>query len=298
MEEHMSENSVLKGVVLMSSANLSYCLMACMVKYVSHLNVYTTTLFRFTVGIGILGLLALGGRIHLHFINKTGLFVRGLMGGTAIAISFLSIVKLGLIKAGIIIQLYPLFAAIFGWVLLRERLSRGATIAIAAAFLGVCLLITDQSNRYERLFAFGWYEAIAVFGALIGGLTVVLVKKLQSTDSTPAIFFAQCLVGLWIVLIPATVDAGPVTVNTSLILVAIGVFATVGQLLSTDSYRYLPIATCSALVMALPLFTCIAGTVLFHERLGVRGYIGAGIVLLSTTVALYKSSVKKKRKAV
>ncbi|MBN1130772.1 MAG: DMT family transporter [Chitinispirillaceae bacterium] len=289
----MSGTTVVKGVMFMSSANVSFCIMACMVKYVSYLNVYTTTLFRFLVGIGILGLLALGGWIDLRFINKSGLFIRGVMGGTAIAISFLSIVKLGLIKAGVIIQLYPLFAALFGWVLLREKMKRWTTVSIAAAFLGVCLLITDRSG--SDFSAVGWYEAIAVFGALVGGLTVVLVKKLQATDSTPAIFFAQCLVGFWIVLIPATVDSQPVTVNASLILVAIGIFATIGQLLSTDSYRYLSIATGSVLVMGMPVFTGLAGAFLFHERLHLQGYAGAGIVLIATTVALCTAGEKKRK---
>lgn len=284
----MVRSGAIKGALFMSSANISFCAMACMVKSVAHLNVYTTTLFRFLVGIGILGLLALSGKIKLSFVNKSGLLVRGLMGGTAIAISFLSITKLGLIKAGIIIQLYPLFAAIFGWVLLKERLSIGATVSIIGAFSGVCLLLTDHSGAGHFTLSVGLYEMIALFGALLGGLTVVLVKKLQSTDSTPAIFFAQCLVGLWIVLIPASIDTGSIDLGASLILVAIGVLATVGQLLSTDSYKYLPIATCSALVMVSPLLNCIAGMALFNERLTMQTGIGATIVVLSTAIALWK----------
>jgi drug/metabolite transporter (DMT)-like permease len=288
LEESMVRGGTIKGALFMSSANVSFCVMACMVKYVSHLNIYTTTLFRFLIGLGILGLLALSGKIKLSFVNKSGLFVRGLMGGTAIAISFLSITKLGLIKAGIIIQLYPVFAAIFGWIILKERVSIGATLSIIGSFGGVCMLLTDHQGARLESPGIGPYEVIALFGALLGGLTVVLVKKLQSTDSTPAIFFAQCLVGLWIVLIPASIDTGSINLGTSLILVAIGVFATVGQLLSTDSYKYLPIATCSALVMVSPLLNCIAGMALFNERLTMQTGIGATIVVLSTTIALWK----------
>jgi uncharacterized membrane protein len=144
LEESMVRGGTIKGALFMSSANVSFCAMACMVKYVAHLNVYTTTLFRFLVGMGIMGLLAMSGRISLSFVNKPALFARGLMGGASIAISFLSIAKLGLIKAGIIIQLYPMFAAIFGWVLLKERLSIGAMLSIIGSFGGVCLLLTDH----------------------------------------------------------------------------------------------------------------------------------------------------------
>jgi drug/metabolite transporter (DMT)-like permease len=289
LEESMVRGGTIKGALFMSSANVSFCAMACMVKYVAHLNVYTTTLFRFLVGMGIMGLLAMSGRISLSFVNKPALFARGLMGGASIAISFLSIAKLGLIKAGIIIQLYPMFAAIFGWVLLKERLSIGAMLSIIGSFGGVCLLLTDHPGAGFVSPGIGLYEVIALFGTLLGGLTVVLVKKLQSTDSTPAIFFAQCLIGFWIVLIPASIDTGSISLNASLVLVAIGICATVGQLLSTDSYRYLSIATGSALVMIMPLLTSFAGMALFHERLGVQGYIGAAIVIASMAGALWKN---------
>jgi drug/metabolite transporter (DMT)-like permease len=290
----MVRGSAMRGVLFMSSANISFCAMACMVKYVAHLNVYTTTLFRFLIGIGIIGLLAMSGRISLSFVNKPGLFTRGLMGGASIAISFLSIAKLGLIKAGIIIQLYPLFAAIFGWVLLRERLSIVTMLSIVSSFLGVSLLLTDRPGAGHVLPGIGIYELVGIFGALLSGLTVVLIKKLQSTDSTPAIFFAQCLVGLWIVLIPASLDRGPINLNASVALVAIGVLATVGQLLSTDGYRYLSIAAGSAFVMVMPVLTSCAGMALFHERLGIHGYIGSAIVLASTAGVVWKNNGSKK----
>jgi drug/metabolite transporter (DMT)-like permease len=292
----MVRGSAIKGALFMSSANVSFCAMACMVKYVSHLNIYTTTLFRFLVGMGIMGLLALSGRISLSFVNKPGLFTRGLMGGASVAISFLSIAKLGLVKAGIIIQLYPMFAAIFGWIVLKERVSIGTMVSIIGAFSGVCLLLTDHPGAGLVSPGVGPYELIAIFGALLSGLTVVLVKKLQSTDSTPAIFFAQCLVGLWIVLIPASIDTGSISLNASLVLVAIGILATIGQLLSTDSYRYLSIATGSAFVMVLPLLTCFAGMALFHERLGMQGYIGSTIVIASMAGALWRNGKTTTRK--
>jgi drug/metabolite transporter (DMT)-like permease len=287
----MVHGNAFKGALLMCSANVAYCIMACMVKCVAYLNSYTTTLFRFLIGLGIIGLLAMSGRINLSFVNKKGLFIRGIMGGAAIAISFLSITKLGLLKAGIIIQLYPVFATIFGWIMLKERLSIVPAISILCSFSGVCLLLADRPGPHAQIFSIGLYDAIAILGALLGGLTVILVKKLQATDSTPSIFFAQCLGGFWIVLIPASVDMGSISLCASFLLVAIGILATVGQLLSTDSYRYLPIATASALVMMLPLFTSIAGIILFHERLGVPGYIGAGIVLVSTVGMLGKKPI-------
>jgi len=279
--------NTIKGALLMSSANVAFCAMACLVKYVSFLNVYTTTLFRFMIGMGIIGILAMSGKISLSFVNKPGLFVRGLLGGISIAISFFSITKLGLIKAGIIINLYPIFATLLSRFMLNERLSPAKVIAIIGAFAGVCVIMLEK-GRGGLDTGVGFYEALAVFGSFVGGLTVVSVKQLQKTDSTPAIFFAQCLVGLWIVLVPASIKPASISLSVSMLLISIGVLATVGQLLSTYSMLYMSVATGAAMILVTPLFNAAAGILLFHEQLTVHTIIGSVIILLSTGFSLWK----------
>jgi drug/metabolite transporter (DMT)-like permease len=210
------------------------------------------------------------------------------MGGIAICIGFFSITRLGIIKASVIVYMYPVFATLFGCLLLKERLSCGRIAATAVAFAGACVLMLDKKGNGGLLSGFGIYEIIAVAGAIIGGLTVVSVKKLQETDTTPAIFFAQCLVGLWIVLIPASVDTGNISLSSSMILVAIGLLATAGQLLSTDSYRYMTVSNGSLFVMVSPILSCLAGILLFHEQATLQTLAGAGMVLGSAGFALWE----------
>jgi drug/metabolite transporter (DMT)-like permease len=97
-------------------------------------------------------------------------------------------------------------------------------------------------------------------------------------------------VGIFVVLVPAI--TGPTSngfgFNAVLLLIAIGVFATIGQLLSTDSYKYMPIATGSIIVMIAPLMNCIAGVLFFHEKLSPQAIAGCAIVLGSTWLALWK----------
>jgi drug/metabolite transporter (DMT)-like permease len=209
------------------------------------------------------------------------------MGGCAICMGFYSITRLGLVKASIIVYMYPVFAAIFSRMLLKEHLTPSKAVAIATSFLGVFLVMSDKGDSIA-LTGFGANELIAVLGAVLGGLTVVLVKKLQSTETTAAIFFAQCLVGLWIVLIPAGAGIGALTMSTSMIMIAIGLLATAGQLLSTDSYRYLSVVDGSILIMAAPVINVLAGIALFHEQVTLLTFAGGAIVLVSTGFALLK----------
>jgi drug/metabolite transporter (DMT)-like permease len=110
-------------------------------------------------------------------------------------------------------------------------------------------------------------------------LTVTLVKGLQKTDTTLTIFFAQCLIGFWLVLLPAGAAGHSAGMGQSLLLVAIGLASTTGQLLLTEGYRYVTVSTGSVLTMLGPVLTLAAGAFLFHEHFSSLMVLGAALVL-------------------
>jgi len=281
----------MRGTVFMMSANVVFCVMACLVRELSALNAWTTTLFRFLLGIGILGIFAMSGKVRLQFVNSRGLFVRGFIGGCATAIFFFSIPRLGLVRAGFIASLYPAFATVFGYFFLKERLSPLKWTALAVALVGVGILMGNPSGRAGLSQGISRYDLFALFGTMLAGLTVVSIKRLQTTDSTVAIFFAQCLVGSLIVFVPASVHAAAIQPGTLVALLMIGILATAGQLLSTDSYRYLSVSTGSLLVMTSPVFNCLAGLFIFHEPFSLRTAVGALVIMVSSAVLILDKNV-------
>ena len=50
-----------KGIILILSSSVAFCVMSALVKYASNIEPYKTTLFRFIIGLGILGTGALFG---------------------------------------------------------------------------------------------------------------------------------------------------------------------------------------------------------------------------------------------
>jgi len=73
-----------------------------------------------------------------------------------------------------------------------------------------------------------------------------------------------------------------------MLLISIGVLATIGQLLSTYSMLYMSVATGAAMILVTPLFNAAAGILLFHEQLTVHTIVGSVIILLSTGFSLWK----------
>jgi drug/metabolite transporter (DMT)-like permease len=279
-----------KGAGLILASTVAFCLMSGLVRYASDIDPYKTTLFRFIVGLGMLGTAALLGKITLKFVNGPLLLLRGLTGGTAILIFFFSISKLGVGKGTVLIYSFPIFGSIFSSIFLKERIGTVRFGAILMAFVGIYLLAADNGRDSSWLGALGGYELLTIFGAMLGGVALVSVKKLHDTDSSYAIYFAQCVIGLWVVVVPANIVPCSIGIPGGLLLVAIGVASTVGQLLSTEGIRYVQVATGSLLGMLVPVLNYFLGVVAFNEVISWRSVVGSATVLGACIVVLLKGN--------
>ena len=295
-------NEKTKGSILMISACLLFCAMASLVKTVPHVNVFKTSLCRFGIGIVILSFAAFVGAIQLKFHNKKLLLVRGLFGGAAIVMEYFAIVHLGVGKAMVLIATYTIFAYIFEILLLKVKPGIKATVIIAAAMAGIYLVIEGKNGGTGLLTSFGFYEALAIVAAVMNGLVVVTIHKLHETDSSYAIYFSQCAIGLCIAAAPSCTGSGPACCFSDyVILVLIGITAAAGQLLMTQSYKYLPVRVGATLAILEPLFCFIAGVAIFSEPVCGKSVLGtfliisscAAMVLFGSPERLLKNVLKK-----
>jgi drug/metabolite transporter (DMT)-like permease len=159
----------------------------------------------------------------------------------------------------------------------------------------VVVVLSGGGDLRAVFSAFGLFEALAIGGTVLAGLSVVLVKQLQETESTSTIYFAQCLVGFWMVIVPA--GAAPYSVGYAgvIILVLIGLLAAAGQLIMTEGYRYIPVATASIFVMTAPALNISAGALLFHEQFTMRTAVGSLVVLASCAAVVWSDRKKTAR---
>ena len=170
-----------------------FATMSTLVRVVPDINSTITVFYRFMFSLAIMGILALLKVFPLQFVRRPLLLLRGLTGGIATYLFYFSIQKLGVGKGTVIVYSYPVFASLFSMILLKEKISMKKWGIILAAFAGFILLSTANN---KVLGGFGLYEFMALGGAILSAISIVLVKKLHDTDSTYAIFFAQAIVGL------------------------------------------------------------------------------------------------------
>lgn len=266
---------------MMGSSVLIFSIMAALVKSLSGVDTPVIVFFRFVLGMAILSIFAMFGRISLVFIKGKLLFLRGFIGCIAVFIFFFSISKLGIAKGTVIVYSYPIFASILSIFFLKEKVKLVKWVFIFAAFFGMYLLATDGKPPAHFFQAVGKYELLAMLGALCAGTAIVLVKKLHQSDSSYVIFFAQCLMGVWLFLIPSG-KAGSIVNNVEIIfLMIIGIIATIGQLLMTEAYKYIPVTTGSLFHLMLPVFNVLTGLFIFKESISFFELTGSFIIVLA-----------------
>ena len=280
------KETAVKGVVLIVVSTVAFSIMSALLKIASDISPTKTVLFRFAVGLGLLGMAALLGKIRLEFVRSKLLFFRGLIGGTAVFILFLSIVKLGVGKGTLFCYSYPVFASIFSRFFLKEHVRPLKWVFIVTAFMGMYFLATGKSGGSFLANPLGMYELLAVFGAVCSGIAIVMVKKLHDTDSSYAIFFAQCLVGFWLFVVPANIAADTGGMSEGVLLLSIGVVAAVAQLLMTEAYRHLTVTTGALLNMLVPVFNFVLAIAVFREPFNFMEMTGAALVMASCVLVI------------
>ena len=272
------------GVLVMIASSALFSFMSFLIRYASGIDPFKMALFRFAIGMSIVGTLAVTGRIKLKFTNLKFLALRGIVGGAAVFLFYLSISKIGIAKGTVISNTYPLFATILGVVFLKERVKPWAWMLIAACFAGLFLLSFDSTDGTFRV---GMWHILAITGAIASGFAVVFVRKLSETDSPFSVFMSQCLFGFWIVLIPANLSPSSYGIVSGVLLLGIGVTAAMGQLTMTWAYGKVDVSTGSLLSMLMVVFNVGIGVIVFQETQSITDIIGILIVVLSCAGIVY-----------
>lgn len=239
-------------------------------------------LFRSVVGIGIVVLFFRGRRPTriLPVFREKLLILRGITGLLGTAAYYFTVPNLGAGMATLICNTYVIFASIIAVLALGEKLTVSRFAWLAMACVGIVLLVCPNAEL-EGGFRFGFYEAVALAGAILAAWSVVLVRRLVADHSIGTIYLAQCIwIAVPVLWLAWPEFAGLDALEIGLLAVA-GIFAGFGQLAMTEGYRCLPVSTGASMQMLWPVATTTGGWWLFQEQLASLQLAGAALILAS-----------------
>lgn len=269
------------GPLFMLSAALAFTLFNLLLKLLgAQYTVWSIGFYRFFGGVAVL--IAVFGRNHNPFKghNIRLLIIRGCTGCIAFLCVVTAIRLLPVSTALVIFYSYPAFAAIFSFIIYKERIGVPEIACIAAVLIGVGILFDFQ-------FGSGILGQVsALVGAAFAGLTVTLIRSLREKNGPVIIYLYFCTMGT---LVTAPMFAGhPVLPSTPMewvMILGIIFVSVTAQLLMNQGFFYCRAWEGGVFMSSEVLFTAAAGILLLGDPAPWRFWLG-GLIILSSVIAL------------
>jgi S-adenosylmethionine uptake transporter len=281
-------------------ASFVFSIMGLCVKLASEL--YSTSeivMFR-----GLIGAIALAAWIVIRggtFRTAYGWdhLIRGAIGVTALWLWFYAIASLPLATAMTLNYMSPIWMAAIvfaaGWLTGSERFEWGVSTAILTSFIGVTLLLQPAFQSSQ------WFAGlVGLMSGALAALAYLMVKRLgQQGEPEYRIVFYFSLIGA-ISGLMGTLFWAKDTVSLwrshsghgILLLIGIGISATVAQVALTRAYRLGKTLVTANLQYTGIVFSSFWGMMIWGDMLGWKAWIGIALILASGSAATFYNARK------
>jgi drug/metabolite transporter (DMT)-like permease len=267
----MTANRPLRGIALKLASVLVFIVMASLIKATAdHVPAGQAVFFRSLFAIPVIVAWLAWRRelgTGLKTANPMGHVWRGLVGTMAMGLGFAGLGYLPLPEVTAIGYAAPLLTVIFAAMFLGEAVRVFRISAVILGMVGVLIVLAPRLSLTPGVA--GVAEALGAMlvlgGAVFAALAQVFVRKLVTTEQTPAIVFYFSVTATLLSLV--TLPFGWVwpTATEAVILVTAGLLGGLGQILLTSSYREADASLVAPFDYASMLFALGIGYVVFAE---------------------------------
>lgn len=278
-----------RGAALVSIGSMLLVVMSSVAKVLGdRLHPFEILLFRSLVGFLFILPLFIRDPMEPFRTKRFGLHLtRGIVGWIGNACLFWTITHMLLADAMALQFARPLFMIPLAMVFLAELPGWQRTAVTMIGFLGILL--------YARPFTEGFDPAAVVgaVGALFGGVVVVCVKRLSTTEPTRTIMFYYAFWTTVFAILPAAWVWVTPTWTELVLLIAIGLLGISGQACITHGLAQGEATALVPLDYSRILYSAILGYLLFAEIPGPLSIAGMALIVASS---LYLVVTEKRRK--
>ncbi|MCA1242507.1 DMT family transporter [Stappia stellulata] len=213
---------------------------------------------------------------------------RALIGGSAMAMWFAALARLPLPDATAISFSAPLITVALAAVILREKVRFYRWTAVVVGFLGILIILSPHLGATAPTQGTTEGAMLAFAAAVAMALAMITVRRLTNTErtSTIVIWFTGVMALLSLASAPFgwTVPTG----TDALMLISIGLFGGIGQILLTTSYRFADASTIAPFDYTTMIWTVIVGWLVFSEVPTLEVMAGAIIVIGAGVFVIYR----------
>ncbi len=302
MSNPLTQNNPGRAIALKTGAVFLFMIMAALIKVASDdvpagQAVFFRSLFAMPI---IVAWLWQQGHLHDGFKanNVLGHVWRGLIGTSAMALTFGGLALLPLPEVTAIGYATPMFTVIFAAFLLGERIRLFRLSAVALGLVGVMIVIAPRLSLNQSYTDTATIGALMILAAaILRALVQIHVRRLVQTDSTSAIVFyfslTATLVSLlslplgWVFPIPALAWTAPHFSVFALIICA-GLIGGIAQIMVTSSYRFGTASMLAPFDYSSMIFAMLIGWLAFNEVPTATILIGAALVISGGVLIIWR----------
>ncbi|SHK90156.1 EamA domain-containing membrane protein RarD [Reichenbachiella agariperforans] len=267
-----------KGVQYMLIAAFVFSLMKVCIKQVSHIPAVEVIMFRSVISLVLSGFFLYRQKVSFWGNNKKVLIMRGASGAVALVMFFSLVQQIPLAAAASMQYLSPVFAAILGVFIVKEKVSWKQYLYFAISFAGV-LVIQGVDSRIS-----GLHLAMGLGASFFAGLAYNFVRKLKTTEHPLVIILYFPLVTLPMAIV-ASYFVWEMPVGSDwFYLLLVGVFTQIAQYYLTRSYQLEEISKVSIINYTGLLYSIAFGFLLFGETYSWMSYIGMLLIVIGVVL--------------
>ncbi|OYU49873.1 MAG: transporter [Rhizobiales bacterium PAR1] len=214
---------------------------------------------------------------------KINLF-RGCLVTLTVSTFFYALRTLPLAEAIAFSFLSPLFLALFGALILGERIGRHTLGGLAIGFLGMVVMVGGQGFSGVNLHLPG--AAAAIASAVTYAFSLVLLRQRAQQDALITIVLFQNIVPGTIIAVPAVMTWVPPSMGDLGLTALIGVMGVCGHLLMGAAFRRAEASRLAIAEYSALLYATVLGFVFFKEIPGLATLAGTALIVIGTLLAM------------
>ena len=277
-----------KAVFCMLISALGFTFMSVTVKYVTGIPLFEKVFFRNLISLGVAFFMLKKSSAPMfgRRENQLALLARSSFGLAGVVLNFYAISKLTLADSSMLGKLSPIFVTIMACIFLKEKIDNKQILSIIVTFLGALLVIKPE-------FSLEMLPSLAgILSAASAGIAYTLLRYLKDKESPDTIIFYFSLISVVFTAPFALAEYVQPTFTQLGLLLATGVFASVGQFGITYAYKFAKATEVSIYNYLAIVFGIILGFIFFGEIPDTLSLLG-GAIIIAVAFYIFKHNQKK-----
>lgn len=295
MDKPENRNRPLMALLIRLGAVTALSTMGALIKLTSDTGVHLVEILFWRQALSIpilLGWIWLTAKsLQVLATNRPGAHIkRGIVGLLGMFGNFGGVVLLPLAEATTMSFTAPIWAVLLSSFFLKDEVGIWRWSAVILGFVGILVIAQPGSGAIPLVGA-----AVALSGAFIVAVVSLQIADLNRTEHPQTIVFYFALVSAPICALGLPFVMQGLTMEQMLLLLAIGVIGTIGQLLLTASLRYGKVASVIVMDYSSLFWATLYGWFIFDVLPGAWTWVGAPLIVVAGLLITWREHVLARR---